>query len=50
MLSETWWHRRLRPLKLKRGKYRPVNQAGFRSIFAGPLGAKPRRGKYRKTA
>lgn len=29
--------------KPKKGKYRPVNQAGFRSIFAGSLGAKPRK-------
>lgn len=28
--------------KPRKGLYRPVNQAGFRSLFIWPMGAKPR--------
>jgi hypothetical protein len=41
----SWRHHNRAP---KRGRYRPVNHAGFRSVFAGPLGAKPRPGKRRR--
>jgi hypothetical protein len=33
--------------KPRKGAYRPVNQAGFRSIFAGSLGAKARADRRR---